>query len=62
VSVSALAVFGLEFVVALTVGVSLLLLFACLLYLQVGLAVKVMISRGQLRRKAEGKMLERCAA
>jgi hypothetical protein len=30
-----------------------------LLYLQVGLAVKVMISRGQLRRKAEGKMLER---
>lgn len=26
---------------------------------QVGLAVKVMISRGQLRRKAEGKMLER---
>ncbi|WIA33295.1 hypothetical protein OEZ86_006435 [Tetradesmus obliquus] len=27
---------------------------------QVGLAVKVMLSRGQLRRKAEGKMLERC--
>jgi DNA-binding transcriptional regulator PaaX len=26
---------------------------------QVGLAVKVMLSRGQLRRKAEGKMLER---
>lgn len=31
-----------------------------LVLLQVGLAVKVMISRGQLRRKAEGKMLERC--
>jgi hypothetical protein len=26
---------------------------------QVGLAVKVMLSRGQLRRKNEGKMLER---
>jgi hypothetical protein len=31
-----------------------------MLLLQVGLAVKVMLSRGQLRRKAEGKMLERC--
>lgn len=38
----------------------LLLLLLWLLLLQVGLAVKVMLSRGQLRRKAEGKMLERC--